>query len=146
MCRWGPIFAELHTLQNDILIESAQASKEMWRSLNSVLGNKKENLACQVQDGERIISEPKAVASKFNKFFATTGCCIAQKLGSTSREELRICYPSRWWMSMRPTMRVSSKVVSKIWHSLKVNKGAGLFKIPAAGIFLVFAYKQRFIF
>lgn len=61
----------------------------MWRSLNSVLGNKKENLACQVQDGERIISEPKAVASKFNKFFATTGCCIAKKLGSASREEVK---------------------------------------------------------
>ena len=61
----------------------------MWRSLNSVLGNKKENLACQVQDGERIISEPKAVASKFNKFFATTGCCIAKKLGSALREEVK---------------------------------------------------------
>ena len=90
------IFAELHILQNDILIESAQGPKEVWRSLNSVLGNKKENLACQVHDGERIISEPKAVASKFNKFFATTVCFIAKQLGSASREEVRICYPSRW--------------------------------------------------
>ena len=80
------IFAELHILQNDILIESAQGPKEMWRSVNSVLGNKKENLACQVQDGERIISEPNAVASKFNKFFATIECRIAKKLRSVSRD------------------------------------------------------------
>ena len=37
------------------LIESAQGPKEMWRTLNSVLGNKKENLTFQVQDGKRII-------------------------------------------------------------------------------------------
>ena len=35
------IFAELHILQNDILIESAQGPKEMWRSLNSVLGKER---------------------------------------------------------------------------------------------------------
>ena len=62
------------------LIESAQGPKETWCTLNSVLGNKKENLTFQVQDGKRIISEPKAVASKFNKFFATIGCHIAKKL------------------------------------------------------------------
>lgn len=111
----------------------------MWRSLNSVLGNKKENLACQVQGGERIISEPKAVASKFNKFFATTGCCIAKKLGFASREEVKE-YESVIQADgecLCDLQYVSSKVISKIWHSLKVNKGAGLFKIPAAGIFLV---------
>ena len=56
------------------LIESAQGRKEMSRTLNSVLGNEKvENLTFQLLDGERIISEPKSVASKFNKFFATIG-------------------------------------------------------------------------
>ena len=68
---------------------------------NSALGNKNDkNLTFQVQDGERIISEPKAVASKFNKFFATIGCRIARKLCSVSKdawkgrlEEIGIFYP-----------------------------------------------------
>lgn len=39
------------------LIESAQGPKEMWRALNSALGNEKvENLTFQLQEGERIIS------------------------------------------------------------------------------------------
>lgn len=68
------------------LIETAQGPKEMWRALNSALGNEKvENLTFQLQEGERIISEPKAVASKFNKFFATIGCRIAKKLFSYQR-------------------------------------------------------------
>jgi len=69
------------------LIECAQGPKEMWRTLNSALSDKKEeNLTLQVQDGEHIISEPKAVASKFNKFFATIGSRIAKKLCSVSRD------------------------------------------------------------
>ena len=115
------------------LIESAQGPKETWRTLNSVLGNKKENLTFQVQDGKRIISEPKAVASKFNKFFATIGCRIARKLRSVSRDA---------WKKYESVIQadgenlcklqcVSSKVVSKTLHSLKVNKAAGLDKIPA---------------
>lgn len=35
-----------------------------------------------MKDGKRVISEPKAVASKFKKFFTTMGCRIAQKLQS----------------------------------------------------------------
>ena len=68
------------------LIESAQGSEEMWRSLNSVLGNKEENFPFQAQNGKRSIQELKAVASKFNKFFATIGCCIAKKLHSVSSD------------------------------------------------------------
>ena len=75
----------------------------------------------------------KAVASKFNKFFATIGCRIAKKLRSVSRDAWKkyetvsqadgenLC--ELWW--------VSSKVVSKILHSLEVNKAAGLDKISA---------------
>lgn len=37
------------------LIESAQGSEEMWRSLNSVLGNKEENFPFQAQNGKRSI-------------------------------------------------------------------------------------------
>jgi len=116
------------------LIESAQGPKEMWRALNSALGNEKdENLTFQLQEGERIISEPKAVASKFNNFFATIGCRIAKKLFFISKDA---------WKKYESAVQtddenlcelhcVSSKVVSKILHSLKVNKAAGLDKIPA---------------
>ena len=87
----------------------------------------------QVQDGKRIISEPKAVASKFNKFFATIGCRIAGKLRSVSRDA---------WKKYESVIQadgenlcklqcVSSEVVSKILHSLKVKEAAGLDKIPA---------------
>jgi len=86
-----------------------------------------------MQNGERIISEPKAVASKFiNKFFAAIGCRIARKLCSVSRDA---------WRKYEPVIQtddenlcelqcVGTKAVSKILHSLKVNKAAGLDKIP----------------
>ena len=66
----------------------------------------------------------KAVASKFNKFFATIECRIAKKLRSVSRDAWKkyetvsqadgenLC--ELWWVS------------SKILHSLEVNKAAGL--------------------
>ena len=105
----------------------------MWHTLNSALGNKKdENLTLQVQGGERIISEPKAVASKFNKLFATIGCRIARNLCSVSRDA---------WKKYESVIQtddenlcelqcVGTKAVSKTLHSLKVNKAAGLDKIP----------------
>ena len=69
------------------LIESTQGPKEMLCALNSALGNEKvENLTLQLQEGEGIISEPKAVASKFNKFFPTIGCRIAKKLFFISKD------------------------------------------------------------
>ena len=40
---------------------------------------KDENLTFQVQDGERIISQPKAFASKFNKFFCNHWMSHCQK-------------------------------------------------------------------
>ena len=116
------------------LIESAQGPKEMWRTLNSALGNEKvENLTFQLQEGERIISEPKAVASKFNKFFATIGCRIVKKLFFISKDAWKK-YESAVQTddeNLCELQCVSSKVVSKILHSLKVNKAAGLDKIPA---------------
>ena len=45
------------------LIESAEGPKKMWRSLNSVLGEKKTGSSVfQLQDGKRLLSEPKVVA------------------------------------------------------------------------------------
>ena len=61
------------------LIKSAVGPREMWHSLNSVLGAKKEE-GSTFQVHKRILSEPKAVASKFNKFFATIGNKVASKL------------------------------------------------------------------
>ena len=116
------------------LIESTQGLKEMWRTLNSALGNKKdENLTFQVQDGERIISEPKAVASKFNKFFATIGCRIARKLCFVSKDAWKK-YESAIQTddeNLCELQCVGTEAVSKILRSLKVNKAAGLDKIPA---------------
>ena len=86
-----------------------------------------------MQDGEHIISEPKAVASKFNKFFATIGCCIAKKLCSVPRNA-RKKYASVIQTDDENLCKLQcarSKVVFKILHLLKVNKAAGLDKIPA---------------
>ena len=56
------------------LIESATDLKERWRSLNSVVGSKQDfGLPLQVQDGKRLLLEPKEVATKVNRFFATIG-------------------------------------------------------------------------
>ena len=56
------------------LIESATDLKERWRSLNSVVGSKQDcGSPLQVQDGKRLLLEPKEVATKFNRFFATIG-------------------------------------------------------------------------
>ena len=58
------------------LIESAENPKDMWRSLNSVIGpNNQGGSPFQVNDGKRLVSEPKSVATKFNKFF----CCHWQQ-------------------------------------------------------------------
>lgn len=64
------------------LIESAQGPKELWPSLNSVLGNGKNISSAR----RNIILEPKAVASKINKLSATIGCRIAKKLRSVPRD------------------------------------------------------------
>ena len=56
------------------LIESATDVKERWRSLNSVVGSKQDfGSPLQVQDGKRLLLEPKEVATKVNRFFATIG-------------------------------------------------------------------------
>ena len=86
-----------------------------------------------MQDGERIISEPKAVASKFNKFFATIGCRIARKLCFVSKDAWKK-YESAIQTddeNLCELQCVGTEAVSKILHSLKVNKAAGLDKIPA---------------
>ena len=108
------------------LTESTQGPKEMWRKLNSALVNKKDDLTFQVQDGERIISESKAVASKFNKFFATIGCRIVRKLCPVSKDAWKK-YESVIQTddeNLCELLCVGTKAVSKILHSLKVNKAA----------------------
>ena len=58
------------------LIESAENPKDMWHSLNSVIGsNNQGGSPFQVHDGKRLVSEPKSVATKLNKFF----CCHWQQ-------------------------------------------------------------------
>lgn len=64
------------------LIESAQDPKELWPSLNSVLGNGKNISSAR----RNIILEPKAVASKINQFSATIGSRVAKKLLSVPRD------------------------------------------------------------
>ena len=60
------------------LIESAENPKDMWRSLNSVIGpNNQGGSPFQVNDGKRLVSEPKSVATKFNKFFVAIGSKVA---------------------------------------------------------------------
>lgn len=106
------------------LIESAQGPKELWLSLNSVLGNGK-----NISSARRsVILEPKAVASKINKFSATTGCRIAKKLRPVPRDA---------WKKYESVIQgdgedqcVRSKAVSKILHSLRVINAAGLDKVP----------------
>ena len=53
-------------------IESVADLKERWRSSNSVVGSKKDcGSRLQIQDGKRLLLEPKEVATKFNRFIAT---------------------------------------------------------------------------
>ena len=60
------------------LIESAENPKDMWHSLNSVIGsNNQGGSPLQVHDGKRLVSEPKSVATKLNKFFAAIGSKVA---------------------------------------------------------------------
>ena len=69
------------------LIKSAVGSREMWHSLNSVLGTKKEEgSAFQVQDSKYILSEAKAEASKFNKLFTTFENKVASKLPVVAKD------------------------------------------------------------
>ena len=61
-------------LHSKNLIESATDLKEHWRSLNYVVGSKKDcGSPLHIQDGKRLLLEPKEVATKFNRFFATIG-------------------------------------------------------------------------
>ena len=106
----------------------------MWRSLNSVLGEKKTGSSVfELQDRKRFLSEPKDVASTFNKFFATIDIKVANKLRSVARDT-RKKYESipqtdvdnHWELR-----RVGSKDVRRILRSLKIKKAAGLDKKPA---------------
>ena len=120
------------------LIESAENPKDMWRSLNSVIGsNNQGGSPFQVNDGKRLVSEPKSVATKFNKFFAAIGSKVASRLRPVSKdawkkyETVREANKQGDIESTWDLQRVEQKTVQRILHSLKVNKAAGLDKIPA---------------
>jgi len=120
------------------LIESAENPKVLWRSLNSVIGsNKQEGSPFQVHDGKRLVSEPKSAATKFNKFFAAIGSKVARRLNPVSKdawkkyETVKEANNQSDIESTWDLQRVRQKTVQRILHSLKVNKAAGLDKIPA---------------
>jgi len=63
------------------LIESAADPKERWRSLNTIIGfNNVRGSSLYLQDGKHLLSKPKEVATKFNRFFATIGTKVASQL------------------------------------------------------------------
>ena len=120
------------------LIESAENPKDMWRSLNSVIGsNKQGGSPFQVHDGKRLVSEPKSVATKFNKFFAAIGSKVAGQLNPVSKdvwkkyETVKEANKQSDIESTWDLQRVEQKTVQRILHSLKVNRAAGLDNIPA---------------
>ena len=86
-----------------------------------------------MQEGKRIILEPKAVSSKF-RFSATIRCRIAKNLFFISKDAWKK-YESAVQTddeNLNEIHCVISKVVtSKVLHSLKVNKAAEGNKIPA---------------
>lgn len=68
-------------LHSTNLIESAADLKEHLRSLNYVVGSKKDcGSPLHVQDGKHLLLEPKEAATKFNRFFGTIGTKIAGHL------------------------------------------------------------------
>ena len=99
--------------------------------------NKQGSSPFQVHDGKRLVSEPKSVATKFNKFFAAIGSKVAGRLNPVSKvawkkyETVKEANKQSDIESTWDLQRVEQKTVQRILHSLKVNKAAGLDKIPA---------------
>ena len=117
------------------LINSANGPKDTWKALNSVLGEKsKETISqLQVQDGKVLLSEPKKVASKFNEFFASIGNKVARKLQVVAKDAWKK-YESNDESDSQDKLelrQVDCRNVREILKSLKVNKAAGVDKIPA---------------
>ena len=78
------------------MIESAADLKERRRSLNFVVGSKKDcSSPLQVQDGKRLLLEPKEVATKFNRFFATIGAKITGHLPPVDTDAWKKYEPAR---------------------------------------------------
>ena len=111
------------------LIESAENPKDLWRSLNSVIdSNNQGGSPFQVHDGKRLVSEPKSVATKFNKFFAAIGSKVAGRLRPVSKDAWKKYETEKEGNkqgdieSTWDLQRVEQKTVQRILHSLKVNK------------------------
>ena len=96
----------------------------MWSSLISVIGGKKTgDMLIQIQDGKTILCEPKAVASKFNNFFAAIEIKISSRLRAVATDA---------WLKYEPENQseqnpldlqpVNHETVRTILNSLKVNK------------------------
>ena len=116
------------------LIESPTDLKERWRSLNSVVGSKQDfGSPLQVQDGKRLLLEPKEVATKFNRFFATIGTKIAGHLPPVDTDAWKKYELERKCDDREPRdfQQVGYKIVEEILLSLKISKAACLDKIPA---------------
>ena len=120
------------------LIESAENPKDMWHSLNSVIGsNNQGGSPFQVHDGKRLVSEPKSVATKSNKFFAAIGSKVVDRLHPVSKDawkKYETVKEANKQSDIKSTLdfqRVEQNTVQSILHSLKVNKAAGLDRIPA---------------
>ena len=93
--------------------------------------NKQGGSPFQVHDGKRLVSEPKRVATKFNKFFAAIGSKVAGRLNPVSKdawkkyETVKEANKKSDIESTWDLQRVEQKdFVQRILHSLKVNKAA----------------------
>ena len=106
---------------------SSLGPREIWSSVSSVIGGKSTgDTLTQIQDGKTILCEPKAIASKFNNFFATIGSKISSRLRAVATDA---------WLKYEPENQselnpldlqpVNHGIVRTILNSLKVNK-AGL--------------------
>ena len=80
----------------------------------------------QVQDSKGRLLEPKEIATKFNRFFATTGTKIAGQLPPADTDVWKKYKPVRqcddresWDLEL-----VRYKTVKEILYSLRMNKNA----------------------
>jgi len=56
------------------------------RAISVIGSNNQGGSPLQVHDGKRLVSEPKSVATKFNKLFAAIGSKVAGRLNPVSKD------------------------------------------------------------
>ena len=79
----------------------------------------------EVQDGKRLLLEPKEVATKFNRFFATIGAKIAEHLPPVDTDAWKKYELERKYDDREPwdLQQVGSTTVEEILRSLKKKGG-----------------------